>query len=119
MGISIAICELEAKNALCKDYKTNIIKALVDDVTGLEDIVEVDEYVTLENAKKLFPDWESFIKRRSCPIPRRTWVSTSSTMWHITSPRRNATISTAIRQMYWSTERAPRGHSAQEDPRSR
>ncbi len=63
MGISIAICELEAKNALCKDYKTNIIKALVDDVTGLEDIVEVDEYVTLEDAKKLFPDWESFIKR--------------------------------------------------------
>ena len=63
MGISISICELEAKSAPCKEYKTRIIKALVEDVTGLEDIVEVDEYVTLEDAKKLFPDWEAFIKR--------------------------------------------------------
>ena len=63
MGISIAICELESKNALCKDYKTNIVKALVDDVKGLEDIVEIDEYITLDDAKKLFPDWEAFIKR--------------------------------------------------------
>ena len=63
MGISIAICELESKNALCKDYKTNTVKALVDDVKGLEDIVEIDEYVTLEDAKKLFPDWDAFIKR--------------------------------------------------------
>ena len=62
-GINIAICELEAKNALCKDYKTSIIKALVDDTKGLEDIVEVDEYVDLETAKKLFPDWDAFIKR--------------------------------------------------------
>lgn len=63
MGISIAICELEAKNALCKEYKNTIVKALVEDVSGLEDIVEIDEYVTLEDAKKLFPDWEAFIKR--------------------------------------------------------
>ena len=63
MGISVAICELEAKSALCKEYKTKIVKALVDDVSGLEDIVEIDEYVTLEDAKKLFPDWEAFIKR--------------------------------------------------------
>ena len=63
MGVSIAICELEAKNALCKDYKTNIVKAMVDDISGIEDIVEVDEYVTLEDAGKLFPDWESFMKR--------------------------------------------------------
>ena len=63
MGISVAICELEAKSALCKDYKTKLVKALVEDVSGLEDIVEIDEYVTLEDAKKLFPDWEAFIKR--------------------------------------------------------
>ena len=63
MGISVAICELEAKNALCKEYKTKLVKALVEDVSGLEDIVETDEYVTLEDAKKLFPDWEAFIKR--------------------------------------------------------
>ena len=63
MGISVAICELEAKSALCKEYKTKLVKALVDDVSGLEDIVEIDDYVTLEDAKKLFPDWEGFIKR--------------------------------------------------------
>ena len=63
MGISVAICELEAKSALCKDYKNKLVKALVDDVSGLEDIVEIDEYVSLEDARKLFPDWEAFIKR--------------------------------------------------------
>ena len=62
-GINIAICELEAKNALCKEHKTTVIKALVDDISGLEDIVEVDEYVELDTAKKLFPDWDAFIKR--------------------------------------------------------
>ena len=63
MGISVSICELEAKSALCKEYKTKLVKALVDDVSGLEDIVEIDEYVTLEDAKKLFPDWGGFIKK--------------------------------------------------------
>lgn len=63
MGISIAICELESKNALCKTYKTDIVKALVDDVKGLEDIVEVDEYVTLEDARSVFSDWDAFVKR--------------------------------------------------------
>ena len=63
MGISIAICELEAKSALCKECKTNIVKALVEDISGLEDIVEIDEYVTLDQAKKLFPGWDDFIKR--------------------------------------------------------
>ena len=63
MGINVSICELEAKNAPCKDLKTKVVKALVEDVAGLEDIVEVDEYVTLDEAKKLFPDWEAFMKR--------------------------------------------------------
>ena len=63
MGISVAICELEAKSALCQAYKNKLVKALVDDVSGLEDIVEIDEYVSLEDARKLFPDWEAFIKR--------------------------------------------------------
>ena len=63
MGISVAICELECKNAPCKDYKTNLYKAMVEDVSGIEDLVEIDEYVELDTAKKLFPDWEAFIKR--------------------------------------------------------
>ena len=63
MGVSIAICELESKNSLCKELKTKTVKVLVDDVSGMEDIVEVDEYVTLDDAKKLFPAWEDFMKR--------------------------------------------------------
>ena len=63
MGISIAICELESKNALCRECKGTLYKVLVEDVTGLEDICEVDEYVTLEKAKELFPDWDGFVKR--------------------------------------------------------
>lgn len=63
MGINIAICELEAKNALCRELKQNISKVLVSDVTGLESGAEIDAFVTLEDAKAKFPDWEAFIKR--------------------------------------------------------
>lgn len=63
MGINIGICELEAENSHCREYKTTVVKALVKDITGLEDVAEIDEYVTLDDAKALFPDWEAFIKR--------------------------------------------------------
>lgn len=63
MGINIGICELEAESALCRGYKTNFVKALVRDTAGIEDLVEIDEYVTLEEAKGLFPEWDDFIKR--------------------------------------------------------
>lgn len=63
MGINIGVCELEAENACCRKYKTTIVKALVNDISGLEDVAETDEYVTLEDAKALFSDWDAFIKR--------------------------------------------------------
>lgn len=63
MGINIGVCELEAENSRCRKYKTTVIKALVKDLSGLEDVAEIDEYVTLEEAKKLFSDWDAFIKR--------------------------------------------------------
>ena len=63
MGINIGICELEAENAKCRPYKTDIVKVLLKDIKGFEDVAEVDEYVTLEDARSLFPDYDSFIKR--------------------------------------------------------
>lgn len=63
MSISIAICELDAAEALCRSLKTRLIKVLLDDITGFEGLVEYDDVVTLEDAQDLIPDWESFIKR--------------------------------------------------------
>ena len=63
MGINIGICELEAENAKCRPYKQRIVKVHVNDVAGFEEAADVDEFVTLEDAKAIFPDFESFIKR--------------------------------------------------------
>lgn len=63
MGIKIAICEMECKNASCIPYKTKIVKALVNNVEGFENVSEVEEFVTLDDAKKIFIDWEAFVKR--------------------------------------------------------
>jgi hypothetical protein len=63
MGINIAICELEAKNAACRELKQNIIKVLVSDASAFGNAAETDMYVTLEDAKKAFPDWDAFVKR--------------------------------------------------------
>ena len=67
MGINIAICELEAENALCRSMKTNPKKILVDDITGFEDVSAFEMTVSIETAKKLFPDWEEFLKRNRIP----------------------------------------------------
>jgi len=63
MGINIGICEMEAKNALCKDLRTTLVKVHVDKIDGLEDIVQFEEIIDLETAKKKVGDWEAFIKR--------------------------------------------------------
>ncbi|MBQ7700944.1 MAG: hypothetical protein IJT54_00920 [Candidatus Methanomethylophilaceae archaeon] len=63
MGINIGVCELEAENAKCRPYKTDIVKVHLNDLKGFEDVAEVDEYVTLEDAKALFPDYGAFVKR--------------------------------------------------------
>jgi len=63
MSISIAVCELEAAGASCRPLKLELVKVLLEDITEFEDIVEYDEVVTLTDAKSLFPEWGSFIKR--------------------------------------------------------
>ena len=63
MGINIAVCELEAERASCRVLKTDIRKALLKDIAGFEQYADYDTVVSLEDAAKAFPDWESFTKR--------------------------------------------------------
>lgn len=63
MSISIAICELDAENASCRTLKTDLRKILVDDITGFEDLAEYDDIVSIEDARKLYDDWDAFVKR--------------------------------------------------------
>lgn len=63
MGISIAICEKDAPNASCATLKKDIRKAMVSDITPFGDAAVYDLVVSLEEAKKVFPDFEAFIKR--------------------------------------------------------
>lgn len=63
MSINIGICETESKNAMCRELKTNIIRVLVDDTKGFEDVSEFDCTVPLDEARMLIPDWEAFMKR--------------------------------------------------------
>lgn len=63
MGIIMAICELETKNALCKELKQQLIKIHLSCVDGFEDLAESDLVVDLESARKTIPDWDLFMKR--------------------------------------------------------
>lgn len=63
MGINIGICELEAMNASCRKLKMSTVKVLMKDISGYESNADIDEYVELDDAKKIFPDWEAFLKR--------------------------------------------------------
>jgi len=67
MGINIAICELEAENALCRTMKTDLKRILVDDISGFEDVSASETTVSIDIAKTLFPDWEGFLKRNRIP----------------------------------------------------
>lgn len=63
MGISIGICETDAKSALCRDLRMNVVKVRVDNIAGMEDLAGFDDIVSLDDAHSLIDDWESFMKR--------------------------------------------------------
>ncbi|AIZ56085.1 hypothetical protein Mpt1_c01840 [Candidatus Methanoplasma termitum] len=63
MGISIGIKETEAKSALCRELRMNVIRVRVDDISGMEDLVGYDDIVSLDDAKSQVGDWEAFLKR--------------------------------------------------------
>ncbi|MDH7509211.1 MAG: hypothetical protein QHH00_07435 [Methanomassiliicoccales archaeon] len=64
MSVSIAICELDSDEALCKRAKNSIIKVYLNSVKGLEEYAEYDDVATFEDARRIFEkDWENFLKR--------------------------------------------------------
>lgn len=63
MGINIGIKESEAKSALCREFRMNVTRVRVDNVSGMEDIAGYDDVVSLDDAKALVGDWEAFLKR--------------------------------------------------------
>ncbi|MCL2295619.1 MAG: hypothetical protein FWC29_00865 [Methanomassiliicoccaceae archaeon] len=63
MGISIGIREIDAKSALCRDLRLNVIRVRVDNTAGMESLAGYDDIVSLENARALIGDWEAFLKR--------------------------------------------------------
>jgi len=63
MGISIGICETDAKSALCRELRLNIIRVRVDNISGMEKLAGYDDIVSLEDARSLVGDWDAFLKR--------------------------------------------------------
>ena len=64
LGISMAICELDSDESLCKSAKLTVRRVHLDSVKGLEDYAEFDLVVPVEEAKGLFGEsWEQFLKR--------------------------------------------------------
>ncbi len=63
MGINIGVCETEAENALCRELKNKFVKVMVNEPSSFGGAAEVDEFVSLDDARSLFPDYEAFVKR--------------------------------------------------------
>jgi len=75
MGISMAICELDSVNSLCKNDKETIIKARLASVQGLEACADYDETVMMEDAKRVFAsDWDGFLKRNRLDGDRESFL---------------------------------------------
>jgi len=64
LGISIAICETDSNEALCKSGKNNFKKVFLKDVKGFEDYAEWDMTMPSPQAKDVMgAEWEGFLKR--------------------------------------------------------
>lgn len=75
MGISIAICELDSDESLCKEGKLSILKARLDNISGYEACADYDEVVPIAEAKKAMGnDWEAFLKRNRLDEDRESFL---------------------------------------------
>ncbi len=75
MGISIAICELDSDESLCKEGKLSILKARLDDVSGYEACADYDEVVSAADAKKAMGgDWDAFLKRNRLDAEKESFL---------------------------------------------
>lgn len=75
MGISVAICELDCDDSLCKKDKLTILKARLDDIKGYEACADYDEVVSMADAKQVMGgDWEGFLKRNRLDEDRESFL---------------------------------------------
>ena len=63
MGISMAIYEIECKNALCASRKKSILKVLVKEPSLYGDASEYSVFLPMEEAGEMFGNMDDFIKR--------------------------------------------------------
>ena len=63
MGINIAICEEEAENAGCRDYRKRVVRAKVGPGSGLDHLLEKDMVIQKEKAMAEIGDWDAFSER--------------------------------------------------------
>lgn len=63
MAITIAVCEMEAAGAVCREKKADYRKIIVDNPADYPDRAEIDLIVPLEKAKAAVGDWAEFAKR--------------------------------------------------------
>lgn len=63
MGINIGISIMEAPSAPCRELRSKVLKVRIDDPEGFEAGAIYDELVDYDTAKRMFPDWEAFVKR--------------------------------------------------------
>ena len=75
MGISMAICELDTDDSLCKKGKQTILKARLGSIEGYEAAADFDEVIKTADAKKAFEsDWEGFLKRNRLDAERESFL---------------------------------------------
>lgn len=75
MGISIAICELDSDESLCKEGKLSILKARLDNVSGYEACADYDEVVSAADAEKAMGgDWDAFLKRNRLDAEKESFL---------------------------------------------
>lgn len=65
MGYNIALCETECAAAPCREMKLHITQILVGD--KFREYQTFDEKVSVEDAKKVFADFDAFLSRNRLP----------------------------------------------------
>ena len=65
MGYNIALCETECAAAPCREMKLHITQILIGD--KFTEFQTCDEIVTVDDAKKAFPDYDAFLTRNRLP----------------------------------------------------
>lgn len=67
MAITMAVCEMDAPGAACREMKSDYRKVLVDNPADYPERADSDLIVPLDRAKAAVGDWAGFAKRNRIP----------------------------------------------------